>query len=92
MPASWRGYTGGVGGGAIGAAPVSMQNPVDIRAGQSVAPSLSLTTLRPKCGTYAVGGNTQWGTCQPLELRLDPRVTFETIKVTDRDVGGMHRA
>jgi len=89
MPASWRGFSGGMGRGAIGAASVFMDYSAQSQAGQSVAPMKSLTTLRRKCGIYAVGGHTQGGASRRTWHRVDPRVTYEAINVTDRDIGGM---
>lgn len=92
MPASWRGFLGGMGRGAVGAAPDFMAHFGQGGARQSVATPTSLTTLRRNCGISAIGGHTRGGSCQPHWHRVDPHVSFQTISVTDGDAGEARRS
>lgn len=92
MPVNWQGISGGLGRGADGAAPVFMDYRPRSQARQSVASAVSLTTLRRKCGTLTVGGDSRGGPCRFGRLTVSPQVRFETTTSNDRNFGGMERA
>lgn len=91
MPVNWHGFSGGVGRGAAGAAPVFVDYAAQAEARQSVATPSPLTTFGRKCGTYAIGGVSRGGSCPPRRLKVERQVRVEAMSASDCDVGGAQR-